>query len=218
MRKAAFVSVVAIAISGCASFNKQAIDAKTVANIKGQTVTYTNRDKPDFAAMTAGKAAFALIGAVAMISEGNNIISTNNISDPANIIAMGLAKELEVAHNVRLVAPPTKVDATDVAQIVSRVNGAARFVIDAQTINWSFAYFPTDWTHYRVIYTAKARLIDAQTKAVVAESFCKHIPESNANAPTYDELVGNQAAGLKAQLKMIANECINSMKTQMLSL
>jgi hypothetical protein len=118
---------------------------------------------------------------------------------------------------MHLVTPPVKVGADDSAQITSGVNDAVRYVLDAKTINWSIGYFPTDWTHYRTIYTAKARLINVQTKDVVAEGFCKHIPESNVNAPTYDELIGNQAAGLKSQLKTIARDCINSMKTQMLT-
>lgn len=127
MRKAliVLVTMTAIALSGCASFNQQGMNAKAAAEIKGQTV--------------------------------------------------------------HLVTPPVKVGVKDSAQITSSANDAVRYVIDAKTINWSIGYFPTDWTHYRTIYTAKARLINVQTKDVVAEGFCKHIPESNVNAPTYDD-------------------------------
>lgn len=219
MRKALIVlgTMIATAISGCASFNQQGMNAKAAPEIKGQTVTSTTREKPDFAAMTPGKATFAVIGAVAMISEGNSIISTHNVADPADEIAIGLATELKKAYGMRLVTPPIKVGADDPAQIASSSKDAVRYVIDAKTINWSIGYFPTDWTHYRTIYTAKARLINLQTKDVVAEGFCKHIPESNVNAPTYDELIGNQASRLKSHLNTIAQECINSMKTQMLT-
>lgn len=37
-------------------------------------LTVTSRQKPDFSAMTAGKATFGLLGAAAMIFEGNSII------------------------------------------------------------------------------------------------------------------------------------------------
>lgn len=218
MRKTILALIAAIAMSGCASFKQQAIDKESLAGIKDQTVTYTAREKPDFSAMTAGKAAFAMVGAIAMITEGNSIISTNNIADPANTIATGLVKELEVAYGVQLITPPTKVSTNDPTQIALSVKSTARYVIDVQTIYWGFVYFPTDWTHYRVLYTAKARLIDIQTKRSIAEGFCKHKPESNVNAPTYDELITNQAAGLKNNLNLIAQECINSMKIQMLTL
>ena len=221
MRKSIFTLVAIVAattVSGCASLNQRTIDEQSVANIKGQPVTYTSREKPDFTAMTAGKAAFALLGAVAMVSEGNKIVAANNVEDPAGVIATGLAKELEMSHSIQFITPPIKVDGDDASQIASGVKGAARYVIDAQTVNWSFGYFPTDWTHYRVIYTARARLIDVQSNDVIAEGFCKHNPDSNLNAPTYDELLANQANLLKSELSTISQECINTMKTQMFAL
>lgn len=218
MRRTAVALATAAAMSGCVSLNQQSLNADSVAGIKGQTVTYTARAKPDFAAMTAGKAMFAMIGAFAMISEGNRIVSENKIEDPASQIATGLANELGRTYEARLVVPPATVSADDAGQVAASVNGAARFAIDVQTTNWSFGYFPTDWTHYRVIYVAKARVIDVQSKAVVAEGFCKHVPESNAGAPTYEELIADQAARLKTELSTIANECVGSMKAHMLSL
>jgi len=215
MRKLCLVLVTSVVMYGCATLNQKPLDSKAT-NLSGTTVTYTARVKPSFAAMTAGKAAFAMIGAVAMISAGNNIISHNKVPDPADTIASGLAKELESDYGATLVMPPIGVDEDSPSQIAARTKGAARFVIDAQTINWSFGYFPTDWNHYRVIYVAKVRIIDIQKKTVVAEGFCKHIPDSNLNAPTYDELLADEAAGLKSRLNDIANECMQSMKAQML--
>ncbi len=218
MRNITLLLAFTTTLSGCASLNEKSIDKQTAVEIQGQTVTYTVRKKPNFSAITAGKATFALLGAVAMISTGNSIITTNNVADPADIIAAGLAKELENAYAVRLVTPPTSVSENDADHVTESVNGAARFVIDAQTIDWSFTYFPTDWTHYRVMYMAKSRLIDVRTKVVVAEGFCKHIPDGNSNAPTYDELLANDAARLKSELNSAASECIKSMKAQMLPL
>lgn len=218
MHKIIPIATAIVVLSGCTTVNRQIIGNNTITALKSQTVTYTTRKTPDFSAMTAGKAAFALVGAVAMISEGNSIVSKNNISDPADSIAIGLAKALEEAHGSRLATPPISVDTDDATQIAARTNGTTRFVIDAKTINWSFGYFPTNWSHYRVIYTAKVRLIDTQTKAAVAEGFCKRIPETNTNAPTYDQLLSNQAALLKQELATAANECVKTLRTEMLSL
>jgi hypothetical protein len=218
MKKLITIAMAVVVFSGCATVNKQVIDKSAVLALKNQTITHTTRKTPDFSAMTAGKAVFGLLGAVAMISEGNGIVSKNNIADPADSIALGLATALEEAHGSRLVTPPAPVDTDDATQIATRAKGMARFIIDAQTINWSFGYFPTDWSHYRLIYTAKARLIDTQTRAVVAEGFCKRIPESNTNAPTYEQLLMNEAALLKQELATAANECVRALKTEMLSL
>lgn len=204
-------------LTGCATANKQPIDSKALATLKNETVTYTVRKKPDFAAMTPGKAAFALIGAFAMISEGNKLVSDNNVPDPADAISVGLAQALEANQGARLAMPPVSVTADDADQLAGSAKGKARFVIDAKTINWSFVYFPTDWTHYRVIYSAKARLIDADRKVVVAEGFCSRVPKTNENAPTYDELLANDASVLKNELALAAQECVKTLKAEMLS-
>jgi hypothetical protein len=218
MRFIASVVILSIALTGCVTVNKRAIDDKAAAQIKSQTVTYTTRKKPDFSATTAGKAGFGLFGAAAMISAGKRIIESNNVADPADTIALGLAKALEGAHGTQLVTPPTSVATDDAAKIAASSNSRSKYIIDAQTINWSFVYFPTDWSHYRVIYSAKARLIDAQTKAVLAEGACKRVPESNTAAPTYDELLANEATRLKSELAAAADECVKTLKAEMLAL
>lgn len=218
MKKVLLVVVAAGAISGCASINKLPIAPTTTAEIKGQAIAQTKRPLPDFSAMTAGKAAFALIGAALMISEGNSIIANNKISDPADAIASSLVTVLEDAHGAKSTEQRVMVDSDDVIQITTAANGAAPFVVDVQTINWSLAYFPTDWTHYRVIYSAKARLINTSTRATVAEGFCQRVPESNIGAPTYDELTANEAALLKQELSQAATECLRTLKAEMLKI
>jgi hypothetical protein len=99
------------------------------------------------------------------------------------------------------------------------VKGAAKFVVDVQTTKWYIGATGNSLTssRYGVNYSAKARLIDAETKTVVAKGFCERFPD-NANAPTYDELLANEASLLKKQLASAADECVKSIKVEMLSL
>lgn len=69
-----------------------------MASLQGKTLTVLKREKPSFAAMTAGKAAFGLIGATAMVVMANSIVKENNIEDPAGYIAEELAGDLANAH------------------------------------------------------------------------------------------------------------------------
>ncbi|MBL8299207.1 MAG: hypothetical protein JNN30_12790 [Rhodanobacteraceae bacterium] len=219
MRLLVVASIIVLSIAGCVSVNKKALDSKSMASIRNQTVTYTTRKMPDFAAMTPGKAMFGLLGAAAMVGVGNKIIAGNEIPDPADAIAAALLAELQHAHEARPVTPPvTVMRSDDVKQTVARVGEVARYVVDAQTVNWALTYFPLNFTHYRVLYTAKVRLIDVQTRAVVAEGFCKRVPESDAGAPTYDELLANQAALLKGELEAATRECVATLKREMLVL
>lgn len=212
------LALVTILATGCTSFNKKTIETQAIESLRDQTLTYTVRDKPDFAAMTPGKAMLGLIGAIAMVSEGNSIIAKNNVPDPAVSIADGLAKALDSAHSSRVVTPPVKVDSADLSTILSAANNKARFLIDTQTVDWQITYFPTSYSKYRVGYAAKARLIDSETRTVIAEGFCRRIPENKELASSYEELLANDALLLKKELAIAADECVNSMKAEMLLL
>lgn len=218
MRNAIIVTMAAVLATGCATVNKQPIDSNVSEALKSQSVVPTSRSKPDFTAMTAGKAAFAVVGAFAMISAGNEIIAKNNVPDPSEAIARGLGKSLTERYGSQFTPQPITVSTEDAAQLASAANGQARYVLDVQTILWNFAYFPTDWTHYRVMYSAKARLIDTEKKTVVAEGVCKQIPEDNNGAPTHDELLANEATLLKQKLSDAATECVKILNTEMLAI
>ncbi len=200
------MGLAAILMTGCVSVNKQALSTSNVDTLKDQRVARLARDKkPDFAAMTAGRATFAIIGALVMISEGNALVASNAIDDPANDIAAGMIDTLSRRYGAQGSATDTPIKADDTTTPAG--TPAARYIVDVQTINWGFAYFPTDWTHYRVLYSVKARLYDAQTKTVLAEGFCRRAPEKTDTSPTYDEMLANQAAVIKKALLQWRDEC-----------
>jgi hypothetical protein len=87
-----------------------------------------------------------------------------------------------------------------------------------RTINWMFAYFPTAWTRYRVMYSARLRLIDVKRSQVIAEGSCSRIPEETPNAPTFDQLVADKAALLKRELAVAAEHCARVFGTGTLAL
>jgi hypothetical protein len=186
--------------------------------VRNQSVVRTARDMPDFSEMTAGKAVFGVLGAAAMISEGNKTVANNRIADPAIAIADALLGAMQSSHGAQVVASPVRIDNEDPARIAELAKGKARYVLDVRTLMWQMGYFPTDWTHYRVIYTAKARLIDVEAKNVVAEAFCKQIPDSNTNAPTFDDMLAQNAARLKAINTANAQACAESLGREMLAL
>lgn len=217
MRVFFWSGVVLMVLSGCVSVNKQQLSSSQASGLKDQSVAATSRKVPDFSAMTPGKAMFGMIGAAAMISEGNKLISTHKVADPADAIAQNLNAALAGKHGTQL-AKPIAMTAEDPGTMADTVAGQARFVLDVQTINWTLLYFPTNWAKYRLLYTAKARLIDVKSKQVVAEGFCKHLPESDVGAPSYDEFLANEASRLKQELDLAANGCTQSLKAEMLAI
>lgn len=175
----------------------------------------TTSDKPDFAAMTAGRAMFAVVGAIAMINAGNEIIRKYGVEDPAVFIGQEVSKYLAEAWSIDVVQPVSsgKEDALD--HLVAEHSGSD-YVLDVRTISWSFGYFPTDWDNYRVMYSVKSRLIDVQAKEVVAEAFCFRVPKESYNAPSHNELLNDDAARLKAELKIAAEHCVDELREKLL--
>ena len=218
MKKSLVVALSCLSLAGCVSINKQAMAPGAGKDLKDHSIAQTQRPLPDFSAMTPTRAALGMIGGVMMISEGNALIAGNKVVDPAGAIASSLAKELESAYGAKATEQRVAVTASEVERISEAGRASARFIVDVQTINWSFTYFPTDWTRYRVIYSAKARLNDTTNKTTLAEGFCSRIPDSNANAPSYDELTANEAAMLKRELVVAAEHCAKTLKQEMLAL
>ena len=93
--KKLFSLLAILGITGCVSVKQIPMTTATANQIKNKQISITKRAMPDFAATTPGKAVFGAIGGAAMISAGNEIISKNNIEDPANYISEKLTSKSE---------------------------------------------------------------------------------------------------------------------------
>jgi len=173
---------------------------------------------PDFAAFTAGKAAFGMLGAAAMITEGNNIIQENGIDDPARKISRDLAEQL-VATRAMQLKPRSLVEASsdEIGTLVS-LYPDADYLLDIKTFGWMFSYYPTDWAHYKVTYSARLRLIETSSKRVVAETLCSGAQGDDQNPPTKDQLLENQAALLRTYFDRAADSCVQLLSRDVLQL
>jgi hypothetical protein len=211
------VVVAAAMTAGCVSVQQIPMSASSAEAVKDKEIALSQRARPDFAASTPAKAVFGMIGAAAMISEGNKLVKENGIEDPALYIAQTLVADLQGRYNTRLSPKGAPVASDDVADLVKNANGSD-VVLDVRTINWSFVYFPLSLGKYRVIYSARLRLVDAKSGRVLAEGGCHRVPEQTAQSPTYGELLANSAARLKQELRTAADFCISEFKTKTLAL
>lgn len=218
MKKLFLASIILLFLSACVSTKNVPLDSAKIEQWQPSQLTLSKRNKPDFAAQTAGKAVFGAIGAVAMITAGNKIINENEVQDPANYIGDELAKALAEKYGVANVVRSDSVVKGLKEQAVIEAYPNSGLLIDVQTINWSFGYFPTKWGKYRVIYSAKLRLIDGDAGTLLAEGFCSRVPKYDETAPTKDELLGDSAARLKKELSIAANDCIKQLKANVLQL
>lgn len=217
MFKRISILIAAAVLSACTTVNNIPLSREASAQLQGKKLVRTQYPMPDFAAFTAGKAAFALLGAAAMIAEGNSIVKENAIPDPAIAIGEQLATRLAAARGV-VAVPSRAVAASDDVAALTVAYPGADYVLDVKTFNWSFVYYPSNWARYRVIYSARLRLIDSASKKVVAETLCSTTQGDDANPPSKDDLLNNQAALLKQYLAKGATTCADLLAKDILML
>lgn len=217
LKRLILAATATIALGGCVSTRVAPLDSQQIGALQGGTIAVSHREKPTFMAQTAGKATFALLGAAAMMAAGNKIVADNGVEDPAVYIGRKLTEDLALMHLLTLVDAGTVVaDSTDVAKL-ARQYSKADLLLDVQTVDWNFIYFPTDWNSYQVIYRTKVRLIDTKKAKLLAEGYCERVPGKTGDAPSHDQLVGNGAAGLKQRLAKHAESCLEELRRTTLS-
>lgn len=216
MKSTILALVAAVFVTGCVSTKTIPMDTASVVASQPQTVTVSQRATPDFAAMTATRGALGVFGAAAMVSEGNKLIEAKQVRDPAgyigNAIAETLASQMELRQvDLGVVGTETR-KASELAQEYSQ----ADLLVDVETVNWNFSYFPTQFTKYRVVYNAKLRIIDTRSEAEVAGGYCHRVMGEPNAAPSYEELLANEAQLLKEKLQRAADECIDEFQKTVL--
>lgn len=214
MRTLISILTIAFICTGCVSTKTKSINLNTVKVSKPVSIIKSHREKPSFAAVTAMNVQFGLLGAAVQMANGNKIINENEVSDPAIYIADELAKALSTQLEINdIKTSSTPVDTSNIKTLAEK-NPGADLLIDVQTVNWQFIYYVSDWNNYRVMYSAKLRLIDTRNQTLLAESFCNKMQDDKANSPSYDQMIANKAAVLKAALKAHADACIAEFKTK----
>ena len=218
MKKLCCATAMAVVLSGCAGAPTKPLASGST--LQGKHIAVTQYAKPDFGAMTAGKAAFGVFGAMAMIGAGNDLVKAEHIEDPAIEIGEHLANDMAEKHSAT-VLPASQHIATDAEKPPALVKfyPDADLVLDVRTINWMFLYYPSSWGRYHVMYVARVRLMDGKTGSLVAQHVCKVVfLGGGGNAPTKDELLANHAAMLKQTLHKAAATCVGDVERQALML
>jgi hypothetical protein len=195
-------------LTGCAGTAHIPLSTNQADQISGKSLVVVTHEKPSFGAATATKAMFGAFGALAMVSEGNDIVTTNAIEDPSLDIGEEIAQSLATRYDLATDAGPN-ISATGDVDELARQYADRDLVLFTQTRGWGFMYFPGDWDNYRVNLSMTVRLIDTDRRAVLAAADCVYSPEyaDSDQAPTHDQLLSNNAAGLKAELKKGADYC-----------
>jgi hypothetical protein len=204
-RQSVLAILLTILGTGCVSTRNVPVDHQALTALRGKNAAVSLREKPDFDAVTSGKSMLGAVGGAMMLSAGNKIAHDHALEDPAVYIGHKLLADISAQNSL------TALELTDPAMLAN-----VDLLIDVETIYWGLAHFPRDWAHYRVIYSAKLRLVDTKREKFIAAGFCERVPEEKPDAPTYDELLQNDADRLKKELTAAADFCIGEFRAKVL--
>jgi hypothetical protein len=202
------LSLVAVALSGCAGTANVPLDKARAAQLAGSSLVTTRRERADFANMKASTMALgglggAVGGAIAgasTVKAGNELIAKNNIPDPAVVIARELTAFMATRWSLKPQSgDPLSVKTSDLKELATSA-GQADLLLDVQTLNWSTIYLPTQWNHYRVLYSVRLRLIDTKKQQLLAQGFFAWKTPDEGPFPSNDELYADNGEILRTLL------------------
>lgn len=216
MRTLLLMLLAAPIVVGCATVPTQSVSNQSMVAWKGKTVAFTSRPRPSMVMMTAGKAAFGLIGVAAGVSAGNALVKQDNIPDPAPVVAHDLLQIAEQQYGVVPAGlPAAAVDTRDAAALAKAANGAD-LLFDVESLGQGINYFPTDWSHYWLMSGLILRIIDVHTGTVVGQAVCRESSQHQANPPSKSQLLADSGQVLKSMIATQSDACRDQFAAQVL--
>ncbi|WP_447595518.1 hypothetical protein [Stenotrophomonas rhizophila] len=184
------------------------LSAQDAEALRGKTVALTRHEPPSFMAMTAGKASFALFGAAAMASAGNELVRQNAVPDPAGLVRDQLGGALGQAFGAQLLPlDATATKAVKPAEL-ARLHADADYVLDVRSGGWNYAYFATQWGRYWVGYSVQVTLVETGSNRVVSNLACAANTINDGEPPTREALHADQARLLKHVTAALGARCV----------
>ncbi|MES3023126.1 MAG: hypothetical protein V4857_16295 [Pseudomonadota bacterium] len=211
MTKLLPISMVAILGAGCSHMSDQAINAKSLAELRNASVVRTVYAAKGF---TVLQPSFPGQGPINMAVR-DDVINDFGVPDPAAAMGATLGAALAASHGAQVRPQAITVVSTDVAAIAEAARASARFALDVRTFSWLVTYLPLAWNSYGLAYTASARLIDTESKTIVAQGYCNLGFNKTVNPPSLEGMLSNRAARLKRELQLSAEECARTFSAQM---
>jgi hypothetical protein len=164
------------------------------------------------AAAAGGGGVLGSVGSLTLFQQkGEAMRSEHGIADPALRVAEALGTALREDAGAPALGLAKEPAAGDEPQAIAARFGSG-LVLDVRTEYWELLYYPTDWSHYRLLHRASARLLEAPSGRVLWQDECETESRDADGRPTLEALEGNGAALLKAMLDAAADECARRLR------
>lgn len=209
-----FVSLLLVSGAVGAKDKPMPLPEAAIPALNGKTLAVTRHAKPSFTAMTPGKAAFALVGAGAMIAAGNKLVKDHDIADPADILEEQIVPAMVQKYGMQLVPASARVIAEDNPAKIAAGQTNADYILDIRSGGWMFSYYPSSWDTFWMMYSGQIQLIDARSGKLVSKLACNAGTNKDPNSPTKDAMLGNGAQMLKDVMAGFGWTCARLLATE----
>ncbi|TXH84146.1 MAG: hypothetical protein E6Q74_02890 [Pseudoxanthomonas sp.] len=153
---------------------------------------------------------------------GSMILSEYKVTEPAVDIAKALAgqlgEELRLETDFRDSGIASSIAASHAtlrsAKDLAEAYGPGRLVVNVGTFMWSVQ--GTGESKYRILYSARAQIVDTTERGVVASAECTFPFKRADSARDAATMFDNDAESLKAELQEIVEYCTDKLKSEML--
>jgi hypothetical protein len=176
------------------------LDSLQADALRQRSLAVRTGSTPSFYADTPGRRNFGILGAIAMMQEGNRLVEDYGLQDPAGQLSEELLNALASRNDMRT-------DTSDAADVL----------LDVKTINWDFRPYRNDPDNLFVVYSARISLVDRRDGTVLASGKCRSRRDQQGDSATLDELLADGAKLLQTELREAAHECAQRMKDDTLS-
>jgi hypothetical protein len=178
----------------------QPLSALPAELLRDRSLGVRTGSTPSFYADTPGRRNFGILGVIAMMHEGNRLVDTYGLEDPAAQLSEDLVATLAIQNRMQ-----------------TSTREAADLLLDIKTINWDFRPYRNDPDNLFVVYSARISLIDLSNGAVLAEGKCRSRRDREGDSATLDQLLADGAKRLQTELREAAQECAQRVKSETLS-
>ena len=208
----------AVLLAGCTTIETATMGDDLAAQVRGQAVAIVVEPPATFGVMLTHAIGLGPLGMPEVVEEGQRLVTQNHIVDPADDVAGVLGDALAGQRGAIVLPTHAQARSGDVKAIVAAAPPQARYVLDVATLSWGIGNLPVPRSNYFVAYVARARLIDARTKAIVAEAGCMQAPDGSEFNGAYADLQANNALLVKTELAARADRCVRFLKRDLLGL
>jgi hypothetical protein len=188
--------------------------------VKGKKLLVVRREQKNFSSSDVGMAVGAALTSPLLTSmvpymAGNSVLEKYRIQDPADAIADEIAALLQRrygAADIQLVPIPLKWAVAE-DRLISDAGANGGVIVNVQSERWALAQQFTmngaEGIRYKFTHHAKVEVRDADTQESLLKLGCGLAePKKGETAPTYDELMDDDASLLKQWMSAATADCV----------